>query len=221
MANPIITNIDLGHVALEVWGSLDGTLQNVEVTDQNYLEGTLLARNPANGNLVPFAPAASPDRVVDVTVDVASIPANTAPDTAVTVPGSLVGDIITIEPLGVWAVGLGQPTGRCLVAGTVQMRVPNVTVGAIDPASQDYRFSLQHNANALPPKYVLTYPATVAASSTKAVTVLAAGKVNQARLKVHGAPPTAASADHIDALLDRPIIAVDINQLSKIDNPQS
>ncbi len=62
---------------------------------------------------------------------------------------------------------------------------------------------------------------TVAASSTGPVTALSAGKVNQRRLKIHGAPPTAATADHIDALLDRPIIPVDVNQLAKIDNPQS
>jgi len=83
---------------------------------------------------------------VDVTVDVASIPAATAPDTAVTVPGALVGDTIVVQPLGTWPVGLVGPTGRCLVAGTVQMRVGNVTVGAIDPASQAYRFWLMHDS---------------------------------------------------------------------------
>lgn len=218
MANITITNNDLGSAALEVWGVVDGTLQNVEITDQTYLEGTLLSRNPANGNLVPFVSAAE-DTIVDVTVDVASIPANTAPDTAVVVPGSLVGDLVTIEPLGTWPVGLDIPTGRVLVAGTVQMRTPNVTVGAIDPGSQSFRFSLQH-ADIEPPQYVLTHEKVVAASSSSPVTVLAAGKVNQNRLKVHGAPPTAATAAHFHALLNRPIIPVDIKQLAKIDNPQ-
>ncbi len=82
----------------------------------------------------------------DVTVDVASIPANTAPDTAVTVPGALVGDSIIATPLGVWIAGLVIGPCRCLVAGTVQMRVGNVTVGAVDAVSQSIRFTLIHDA---------------------------------------------------------------------------
>ena len=218
MANITITNNDLGSAALEVWGVVDGSLQNVEVTDQTYLEGTLLSRNPANGNLVPFVSAAE-DTIVDVTVDFADVPTLEAIDQAVVVPGSLVGDAVTVEPLGTWPVGLTLPQGRVLVAGTVQVRVANVTAGNINPGSQSFRFSLQH-ADIQPPEYVLTHQKVVAASSSSAVTVLSAGKVNQNRLKVHGAPPTAATAAHLHALLNRPIIPVDIKQLAKIDNPQ-
>lgn len=219
MPNITTTHNDLGSSALEVWGTLDGTLQNVVGSDQNYLEGTLLGRDPATGNLLPYAPAAVPNSVADVTVDVASITNATAPDTAVTVPGSLVGDEIVIEPLGTWPVGLTAPQGRCLVAGTVQVRIANPTVAPIDPASQTFRFYMRHFANALAPKYVLTYPLTVLASSSAAVTVMSAGKVNQRRLWVHGSPPTAATANDLDVLLNRPIIPVDIGQLAKTDNP--
>jgi hypothetical protein len=215
--NITTTNIDLSRVALEVWGVLAAVLQNVEVTDQSYLEGTLLTRNPANGKLIPFAASAA-DTIVDVTVDVASLAANTETDTAVVVPGALVGDSIVVTPLGTWPAGLTAPQGRCLVAGTVQVRIGNVTAAPIDPASQSFRFSLQHDLGA--PEYVLTYPVTVTASSDGSVTVLSAGKVNQRLLKVHGAPPTAATADQIHALLNRPIIPVDGTQLAKIDNPQ-
>ena len=83
--------------------------------------------------------------VVDVTVDYASIPAATAPDQAVLVTGSQVGDGVLIVPLGTWVVNVTQPQGRCLVAGTVQVRVANVTAGAIDPASQTFRFFLNHD----------------------------------------------------------------------------
>jgi hypothetical protein len=206
------TSNDLGSSALEVWGTLDGTLQNVIASDQNYVEGTLLARDPATGNLIPYAPASVPDSVADVTVDVASITNATGPDTAVTVPGSLVGDLITIEPLGTWPVGLSAPQGRCLVAGTVQVRIVNVTGAPIDPASQTLRFAMRHFANTLPPKYVLTFPFTVLASSSAAVSVMSAGKVNSRRLFVHGSPPVAATADQLDQLLDRPIIPVDVVQ---------
>lgn|GEM_PF-6494214 len=218
MANITTTNIDLGRVALEVWGSLAALLTNVEVTDQSYLEGTLLTRSAATGKLVPFV-ASAVDTIVEVTVDFADVPTLEAIDQAVVVPGALVGDIVSIEPLGTWPVGLSLPQGRVLVAGTVQVRVANVTAGNINPGSQSFRFSLQHDLGA--PEYVLTYPVTVAASSDGAVTVLSAGKVNQRLLKVHGAPPTAATADQIHALLNRPIIPVDGTQLAKIDNPQA
>jgi len=83
---------------------------------------------------------------VDVTVDVASIPASTAPDTSVAVPAARVGDSIIATPLGTWIVGLVIGPCRCLVAGTVLMRVGNVTVGAVDAASQSVRFTLIHDA---------------------------------------------------------------------------
>ena len=83
---------------------------------------------------------------VDVTVDYASIPAATAPDQAVLVPQARVGDSINVTPLGVWPANLTQPQGRCLVAGTVQVRVCNPTACAIDPASQLLRFTLTHDA---------------------------------------------------------------------------
>ncbi len=82
----------------------------------------------------------------DVTVDVASLAANTAVDTAVAVPAAKVGDAIIATPLGTWIAGVVIGPCRCLVAGTVQMRVGNVTVGAVDPASQSVRFTLLHDA---------------------------------------------------------------------------
>lgn len=222
MPNITTTKIDLGSVALEVWGQLDGTLRNASGVDQNYQEGTLLSRNPANGELVPYAPATLADKVVDVTVDVGSITNATGPDTAVAVAGALVGDLVTIQPLGTWPAGLSAPQGRVLVDGTVQVRLVNPTGAPIDPASQTFRFLLQHKGNELPPKYVLTYPVTVTnAAGTGPVTVMSAGKVNSKRLLVHGAPPTAATANDLDALLDRPIIPLDVQQLGRFDNPDN
>jgi hypothetical protein len=209
------TPIDLGSAALEVWGTLDGVLRNASGIDQSYVEGTLLSRNPANGELIPYAPAAVADKVVDVTVDVGSLSANTATDTAVVVAGALVGDLVEVEPLGTWNAGLTQPQGRVLVDGTVQVRIANVTGGAIDPASQTFRISLRHNGNILKPHYMLTYPVDVTnAAGTAPVTVLSAGKVNQNRCKVHGSPPTTATANDLHLLLERPIIPVDVVQQS-------
>lgn len=64
------------------------------------------------------------------------------------------------------------------------------------------------------PKYVLTYDVTLAATSETAVTVLSAGKVNANRLRIHGGTPV--TAVHLDALLDRPIVPVDVTQLGGV-----
>jgi hypothetical protein len=215
MPNITITNVDLGSVILELWGKRAGTLENVEVTEQTYAEGTLLSRNAA-GNLVPFVPAAVPDGTVDVTVDYDSVPTLEAIDMAVLVPGALVGDIVTITPLGTWPVGITLPQGRVLVAGTVQVRVANVTAGAVNPGSQVLRFDLEHNL--APALFVLTYEVVLAASSSTPVEVMSAGKVDQNRLVIHNA--TVITAAMLDDLTARGIIPVDVKQLAKIDNPQ-
>lgn len=77
--------------------------------------------------------------VQDLTIDFPAINTVTAPDTAVVVPGSLVGDTVLCSPQGVWDAGLTLPQGRCLVEGTVQFRIANPTAGNINPASQTCR----------------------------------------------------------------------------------
>jgi Bacteriophage lambda head decoration protein D len=69
------------------------------------------------------------------------------------------------------------------------------------------------------PKFVLTYPVTIGASTNAAVTVLTAGKVNQNRLVIHDATPI--TNVHLNALRDFSIIPVDVEQLGSIDNPQA
>lgn len=133
MANITITNNDLGSVALEVDGTLEATLHNGAITEQTFAEGTLLARNVADGKLYPFDPASV---------------------------------------------------------------VPDLNV----------------------PSYVLTYAVTAPVGDVPVV-AMSAGKVNQNRLVIHDGTPVAAA--HLHALLERPIIPVDVEQLAKIDNPQS
>ena len=79
---------------------------------------------------------------VIVTFNSPSIPAETALDLPVLVPTSKPGDSIIVTPLGVFDVGLGMGPHRVFEAGTVNMRIGNVTAAPIDPVSQDYRFSL-------------------------------------------------------------------------------
>ena len=136
MSNIAITNNDLGSVALELWGAVDGTLVNEDAgpADSVFAAGTILARHATDGKLYPYDPAETSE---DIEV----------------------------------------------------------------------------------PKYVLTYPVTLEASSEGPVTVLSAGRVNQNRLVIHDG--TAITAAHLDALMNRPIIPVDVKQLAMIDNPQS
>lgn len=77
-----------------------------------------------------------------VTVDVANVLARTAVDTAIALDDAKVGDTFIITPLGTWPDGLALGPHRCLVDGTVLMRVFNGTGGAVDPASQQYRITI-------------------------------------------------------------------------------
>lgn len=79
--------------------------------------------------------------VQDATIDFASVATVTAPDQAIAVTGSEVGDTVLCAPQGTWPAGLTLPQGRCLVAGTVQFRLCNPTAGAVDPASQVCRLT--------------------------------------------------------------------------------
>jgi hypothetical protein len=71
------------------------------------------------------------------------------------------------------------------------------------------------------PVAVLTYDIVdVPAATDVAVRVLTAGKVNSRRLVIHGDPPTPITAAHLDLLRSFAIVAVDVQQLGAIDNPQ-
>lgn len=81
--------------------------------------------------------------VLTQTIDFASVAAASAPDQAITVTGTLVGDWVTAVPLGTWPAGLAIPQGRCLVAGTVQFRLVNPTAASVDPGSQSFSLHIQ------------------------------------------------------------------------------
>jgi hypothetical protein len=57
VANITTTNVDLGSVALEVWGTLDAVLRNAAGAEHTFVEGTLLARHATDGKLYPYDPA--------------------------------------------------------------------------------------------------------------------------------------------------------------------
>jgi hypothetical protein len=76
-----------------------------------------------------------------VTVDPASIAATTSGETAVTITGVAVGDIVIFEPPSALETGLAYgATGRVSAADTVQLRLTNVTGLAIDGASLTWRY---------------------------------------------------------------------------------
>lgn len=74
-----------------------------------------------------------------VTKDVASITAATTSDVSFTVAGSQPNQCyVCLAPS--LETGLTISHAWCATAGTVKVRMGNVTVGNIDPASQDYQF---------------------------------------------------------------------------------
>lgn len=77
-----------------------------------------------------------------VAIDLANVAAASVLDAAFLVPGSQVGDIALVSPNPA-IVNLSFGVGVCRVAGTVQVPVTNPTAGAINPAAQDFKFSLQ------------------------------------------------------------------------------
>lgn len=79
---------------------------------------------------------------VTATVDPASIPANTTANTAVTQADVKAGDVIQVLPPSTIESGIAVAGAWCAVDGTIQLRLANVTVGAIDPASATWTFVL-------------------------------------------------------------------------------
>lgn len=74
----------------------------------------------------------------DVTLDAASIPANTSAVQTVTLNGSLPG-----YPVKVWCealeANLAISNEYCSALNTIKFTITNPTTGAVDPASHTYR----------------------------------------------------------------------------------
>lgn len=84
-------------------------------------------------------------RVVTVAVDPASLDAVTAVDTAVTIAGVATTDFVVAMPPDL-TDGLVYGGCRVSAADTVQVRIGNVTAGAINPASADWVFLIFETA---------------------------------------------------------------------------
>lgn len=77
---------------------------------------------------------------VKVTVNIASIAANSVSNTAVTVPGARVGDLVLFQS-DASQNNIGQ-VARVSADDTVALSSQNPTAAAIDPASTTYTFLL-------------------------------------------------------------------------------
>ena len=82
-----------------------------------------------------------------ISVDPPSILANTAVDVAIAFAGVQVGDVCHVQPLAALEAGIVTGAAVCLVAGTIQWRVANVTVGAINPAALNCNVSVSAGAH--------------------------------------------------------------------------
>lgn len=78
--------------------------------------------------------------VVDVTADVTSRTLSTSTEFDFTVPGVKVGDIVVSVSKPSLSAGLVVGSARVKAADTVAVTFGNCTAGAVDPASETYRF---------------------------------------------------------------------------------
>lgn len=75
-----------------------------------------------------------------VTVDPASLGTNASAETAVTIAGVAVGDVVIFtHPSGLDS-GISYDAGRVSAADTVQLRLTNTTAGSVDVASADWAY---------------------------------------------------------------------------------
>lgn len=77
-----------------------------------------------------------------VSVNPASIAANTTGDTSVTIADAQAGDVILWTPPSDLEAGLVVGGSWCASNGTVVLRLGNVTVGAIDGAAKTWSYVL-------------------------------------------------------------------------------
>ena len=73
-----------------------------------------------------------------VAVNFDNILANTTGEATATVTGAVVGDEVNVNPTSSLESGLVLGTSYVSAANTITIRLGNVTVGAINPASQDF-----------------------------------------------------------------------------------
>lgn len=75
-----------------------------------------------------------------VSVNPASVAAATCAETSVTISGALVGDVIVMSPPASLEAGLCASGARVSAADTVQVRLCNVTAGAVDGAALTWSY---------------------------------------------------------------------------------
>lgn len=79
--------------------------------------------------------------VVAATVNPASIAANTTGETSVSITGAVPGQVFLVQPPSTLDAGIVcAAVANCTTAGTVTLRLANVTVGAVDVASSTFNF---------------------------------------------------------------------------------
>lgn len=77
-----------------------------------------------------------------VAVNPASISANACAETAVTITGAAVGDMVLLSPPASLEAGLCASGARVSAANTVQIRLCNVTGDAVDGAERTWQYIL-------------------------------------------------------------------------------
>ena len=90
--------------------------------------------------------------IIQATLDVPSISANTSEENDLTVAGLKVGDIVIVTPQ-TFTAGLSYEPTRVATANTLPVRTINATGGGVDPASGTFTLTVlrpEGNASVLP-----------------------------------------------------------------------
>jgi len=77
-----------------------------------------------------------------VAVDPASITAQESAETSVTITGAATGDVVIMNPPASLETGLAFSGARVSAADTVQVRLTNVTGGAVDGTSRTWTYAI-------------------------------------------------------------------------------
>lgn len=103
--------------------------------------GPLIARNG-------FKPASDSSQALTyiksgtISVNPASIATLTSAETAVTISGAAVGDIVIMNVPASLETGLAYGGARVSAADTVQVRLSNMTAGPVDGTARDWTYTI-------------------------------------------------------------------------------
>lgn len=145
------SGLPTSQATLYIWLKRDGTYTHTTSASSPQTGALLLALGSTNGtdfSLTSTLPAGRKHLGTTktlsgtVTVDPGSITTLESLETAVTIPGAEVGDLILFNVPASLETGIVYSGARISAANTAQLRLSNITGGSVDPASRTWTYVL-------------------------------------------------------------------------------